>query len=380
MRYITVKEASEKWNISTRRVCILCKSARIPGAVKKSKVWMIPSDAKKPEDARVYDSHYEINPFVLLLNPDYALNNGHLELPKKENSICEIQRKFFSGQLEEAFFGVSVLLDVEKDDTFAFFLHILKMMIAADLGQKDDYLNSKKEIFLLKEKVVKYKTDRQLMDYFWQCTDRIDSELIDDEDNAEIMPLISLVSAKRGLNEIIQNGYQAYVTNLELMCKEIEGKDLPLISAYYHIFLAVYLNAMGESSSYNYHIRKAADILLPRGWYVPLAEYSSTIDLGFIKDIDSKAYKSIEVLSKRIICNYEKVGIFDSIVCTPSLNTDTNIQIGIKIVQGKSNEEIANELGISLYKVKQHIGDLGNIVGSNSKKDIKNFVLRNFVL
>jgi len=62
------------------------------------------------------------------------------------------------------------------------------------------------------------------------------------------------------------------------------------------------------------------------------------------------------------------------------MDMDTNIRIGLKIVQGKNNQEIANEMGISLYKVRQHIYDLYDIVGSNSKKDIKSFVLRNFIL
>lgn len=49
---ITVKEAAEIWGISARRIMKLCGEGRIPGAIKDSK-WMIPADAKKPEDKRV---------------------------------------------------------------------------------------------------------------------------------------------------------------------------------------------------------------------------------------------------------------------------------------------------------------------------------------
>ncbi len=50
--YITVKQAAEKWGISDRRVRILCSEGKISGAERKERSWMIPSDAKKPEDGR----------------------------------------------------------------------------------------------------------------------------------------------------------------------------------------------------------------------------------------------------------------------------------------------------------------------------------------
>ena len=52
MDYITVKEASEKWGVTPRRVNYYCAGGRIPGAVKMAGVWLIPKDAEKPVDAR----------------------------------------------------------------------------------------------------------------------------------------------------------------------------------------------------------------------------------------------------------------------------------------------------------------------------------------
>lgn len=52
MEYMSCAEAAEKWGISERRVQKLCESSRIPGAVKFSRVWLIPKDAKKPVDGR----------------------------------------------------------------------------------------------------------------------------------------------------------------------------------------------------------------------------------------------------------------------------------------------------------------------------------------
>lgn len=50
--YITVKQASKKWGISDRRVRILCAEGKISGVTRQGRNWMIPEDAKKPEDGR----------------------------------------------------------------------------------------------------------------------------------------------------------------------------------------------------------------------------------------------------------------------------------------------------------------------------------------
>ena len=46
MEYMTVKEASKKWNITMRRIQVLCSEGRIEGAFRFSRVWAIPIDAR----------------------------------------------------------------------------------------------------------------------------------------------------------------------------------------------------------------------------------------------------------------------------------------------------------------------------------------------
>lgn len=52
MDYLTVKEAGEKWGISARMVNYHCSAGRIPGAVKKGNLWLVPASAEKPADGR----------------------------------------------------------------------------------------------------------------------------------------------------------------------------------------------------------------------------------------------------------------------------------------------------------------------------------------
>ena len=52
MDYMTLREASEKWGVSSRQINYYCVEGRIPGAVKMAGVWLLPKAADKPADKR----------------------------------------------------------------------------------------------------------------------------------------------------------------------------------------------------------------------------------------------------------------------------------------------------------------------------------------
>ena len=58
MNYISAAQAAEKWNISRKRVTVLCKEGRIEGAQMAGSTWIIPEDAVKPADARIKSGKY----------------------------------------------------------------------------------------------------------------------------------------------------------------------------------------------------------------------------------------------------------------------------------------------------------------------------------
>ncbi len=68
LSFMSAKEAAEKWNISQRRVSVLCSENRIDGAMMVGNMWIIPSTAEKPLDLRTvrYEKQQtvELKPFV----------------------------------------------------------------------------------------------------------------------------------------------------------------------------------------------------------------------------------------------------------------------------------------------------------------------------
>ena len=58
MEYISITQLSKKWGISARRIEILCKENRIPGAFRVGNNWAVPADAVKPKDQRIKSGKY----------------------------------------------------------------------------------------------------------------------------------------------------------------------------------------------------------------------------------------------------------------------------------------------------------------------------------
>ena len=58
MKYLSAKEAGEKWGLSDRRIQILCSQGRIPGVLRIGNTWGIPNNVDKPKDARIKSGKY----------------------------------------------------------------------------------------------------------------------------------------------------------------------------------------------------------------------------------------------------------------------------------------------------------------------------------
>lgn len=58
MEYMTIQDAADRWEISSRRIQVLCAEGRIPGVKKFGRQWAIPANTSKPEDARIKSGRY----------------------------------------------------------------------------------------------------------------------------------------------------------------------------------------------------------------------------------------------------------------------------------------------------------------------------------
>ena len=88
--YITVKQASEKWRISDRRVRVLCSEGKIPGAYQEGRTWKIPYDAIKPTDGR-----YKITGTLIQILEE-KLSNLKARRPLTEGELERLNEEFLT--------------------------------------------------------------------------------------------------------------------------------------------------------------------------------------------------------------------------------------------------------------------------------------------
>lgn len=114
LSYISAKEAAEKWNISQRRVAVLCSEKRISGAMMVGKMWIIPSTAQKPADKRTASrknaKNRDIKPFI-----KWAGGKGQL-IDQLENFLPDSHR--FTKYAEPMVGGGAMLFKVLSDCNF----------------------------------------------------------------------------------------------------------------------------------------------------------------------------------------------------------------------------------------------------------------------
>ena len=88
--FMTVKQVAERWEISERRVRVLCSEGKIPGAFQDGRSWKIPSDAEKPSDGR-YKSREsmlsQIDRKKGMLDQCRPLTEGELERLNEEFTV-----------------------------------------------------------------------------------------------------------------------------------------------------------------------------------------------------------------------------------------------------------------------------------------------------
>ena len=58
IKYMTISEVATKWELSVRRVQLMCAEGRIKGDVRFGNMWMIPKGAERPKDRRVKTGKY----------------------------------------------------------------------------------------------------------------------------------------------------------------------------------------------------------------------------------------------------------------------------------------------------------------------------------
>lgn len=111
MNYMTVREASKKWNISTRSINYHLAAGHIKGSIKRKNRWLIPITSEKPQERR--DTKENSNFYQLLQQPELLFSMLNLfPLPTEvflaDGTCCYVNQAF------NDFFGLNNIDIINK--------------------------------------------------------------------------------------------------------------------------------------------------------------------------------------------------------------------------------------------------------------------------
>ena len=155
MEYLSTTQIAGKWNISSRRIQILCNEGRIPGAMKVGPTWVIPKDAQKPDDQRIKNSRYEIEGVYSFLKEDDVVYQVNSILPQEKTLntvrgyIINAQKQVYSAvnsAMVTAYWniGKQIFEACGENDRAAYgkqLLHFLSEKLTAEFGKGYDERN-----------------------------------------------------------------------------------------------------------------------------------------------------------------------------------------------------------------------------------------------
>lgn len=169
--FINVSDAAKQFNISKRRVQLLCEQGRIEGANMVKGVWMIPSEAKKPTDAR---KKTLVSENQLTLFDDFKVVNAErLSL----NQVCEILS--ISTATAKNWIRLGKLMACEDGRTFE--KAYIEKLVSEIKSGKDSRLKSRRNKKSVKGKVlykdyVEHENNRNVVGSILEACSHISEE------------------------------------------------------------------------------------------------------------------------------------------------------------------------------------------------------------
>ena len=387
MDLITVKEAAQRWGVTTRRVQGLCKEGKIKGAVRWERTWMIPAYAVLPKRSNSLLPHLPMpkkTPFLdmtsLYSSPGTAeLSSQMLENNPEARALFDAQLAYRRGEIDKVYEQARYFLSSHSG--FYAILGGGMLLALCAIWRGDVYLwnEAKKHIF---EAPCDTKEEREIISLAIAI---VDSSVYDNKDFPEwftrgsfdALPPDSHSSAKVFYIKYLYMAAFA-VASKQIELEGISGLALmrmipntiePLISQavvdktvipeiYLRLSCAVAYHNSHQRQLAIEHIDKAVKMVVPDGLFGILVEYVRHFD-GLLEErlalVDKSAAEIVKELYRTYSVGWAKLsGAVRNRYIASNL-TAREREIAKLAAFGFTTKKIASMLYISESTVKQTV-------------------------
>ncbi len=414
MKYITVKEAAQKWSISVRAVQTMCKKGLIGGALKWECSWMIPSDAKRPADNRMRNVRQRNDDLPNLPMPKKCpilfMTNLYKEPGTADKCIEALSGTPEAAALLEAWFDYGRGNIDKVYDKAQYFLKAHSgfyavvgagMLLANCAMWRGDILlwrEAKKHIFEApchddeqREELSMWiaATDCSVFDTsafpLWFKLGRF-TEMPPDSLPVARLFYIKQLFVQAGdlamgrikLADINKLGLMRTLPYIvEPMISHAKLEKMIVIEIYSRLLCAIAYHNIGDRENAVFHIDHALALALPDKLYSPLVEHRRSLDNLLDERIavfDKNALKTIKSMHKIMISGQVKLyNDLNNTFVTTALST-RELEVARLAAFGFSNSDIAERLHISINSVKSAITMALNKLGVDKRTSLGAYI------
>ena len=398
-RYLSIREAAEKWGVSERRINQYCAEGRVPGAQRIGKAWAIPSDAEKPGDPRKQKKQQasdkqqkapELFPgFMPLMNtpfePGHCMETVSKMKTGPQKDIALAEYHYFSGQAEKAMQETERYL-TSPDGGIRLSACWIFAYSCLSIGRIDRARRALQEIKNTLADSGKTAPSARAIEAFVAFGAAVLLHLPLPEEmppTEEFLPL--LPPGVRAFALYVQAHYlylkeeYAHSAGIVEAALAMGASAYPISAIYLHLVAVMDFMSMKQTDRAQAHLLTAWEIARPDDLIEGFGEHHGLLGAmleATIKPTWSEDFKRIIDITYRFSSGWRRVhnpitghDVADDL-------TTTEFAIAMLAARGWTTPEIAKHLNISVNTAKDHISEAMKKLHTDNRKDLKKYMLR----
>ena len=415
MNRITAQEIAERWGVSTRYVQSLCQKGRIPGAERKGRDWMIPSDAHRPVDGRskaakavkasasAFQPLIRKSPFLdmtdLYHTPGTAAQVAEALADRPEAQLLFAAEIAYSrGEIDGVRSHAKQILEQHSGFYAMIAGGMLLALVAMWEGDLNLWKQAKKHIYeapwqtendrdiialSIASTDLAIRNTRDFPEWFYRgCFEHLPSDAHPAARVYYVKYMLilaqELATGQFRLEDVTGLGLMRTLPFIvEPMIAQAVVERTVMVEIYLRLLCTIVYRQIGDDTNAVLHLDRAIRLCLADGLYGPLVEHRRQLGL-FLDDrlamIDPEALRQVKLLHKRLHEGWTKLhnAVLNKRVQVTLTNRER--EVARLAVFGLTDAQIAARLHLSESSVKSAIKTAKNKTGVNSRKELVEFV------
>lgn len=391
MEYITTKEASQRWGISTIRITVLANEGRIPGAQRLGKRWLIPATATKPQELK--PNHYHSAPkeetdnfsFPLYhFRPDWSYISKD-KLTEQEGQLLEAESAMLECRFNDAYTMLENIMQAPENIAIEIGCLFNIGMCCITLNKPKDFDKIFFRLRAIMSEDFPHRDDLMLVfDFLKTYTDTVATVANEYKYRTDIhdqcLPTACLLTMFSLLTKEMMELNSIDVNLFELNLRLIKSTSAVIVAEFMHIYLLGIYYMRNEISKAEKHAKIAVQLAYENKYYFPLATYyryyvpvlAPAVE-NYPEEFQNHIVKLASKYDENFTAFFSSMGEYSLM----SNLKDTDFPYIYAVLMNLSNAEIAKRTNVSQTTIKRRYEAIFKKLNVGSKKELKEFLIKN---